>query len=207
MSAAPTVLELFVHTGVPALAFAIAMVATPGPANMACMASGAAVGYWRTVPFMLGLMAGFQVLALLTAAGLGELLQRAPTLMLGMKLASVLYILWLAYRIATAPVGLGRPDARPIGFWPGTILHPLNPKAWAMLLSAYGYFVEPTAPYWPQAATVMVAFLVVGFPLHSAWTMAGQGVRTLMHRPDRLRTLNVTMAVVMVAVVGAALVL
>lgn len=207
MTAAPTVLDLLLHTGVPALVFAFAMVSTPGPANMTCMASGAAVGYGRTVPFILGLMAGFQALALVIAAGLGEVLRQAPALMLGMKLASAGYILWLAYRIATAPVEGDRPPARPVGFWQGVVLHPLNPKAWAMLLSAYGHFIEPAAPYGPQAAMVMLAFLVVGLPLQSAWTVAGQGMRTLVHRPDRMRTLNVTMAVVMVAVVGAALVL
>lgn len=207
MSLSPLSLDLVLTTGLPALAFAAVMVGSPGPANMAFLASGAAVGYRRTVPFIIGAISGFMVLIVALAAGLGEALERLPALALAMKIASSVYILYLAYKIATAPVtdvGTAKPA---VGFWPGTVVHPLNPKAWAMQLTALSQFIDPASPYWPQALFVMLAFLVVAFPLNSAWALAGRGVRSLIHRPDRLRALNITLAVLTVLVVGVALVL
>ena len=59
-------------------AFIIAMVATPGPANMLLMTAGAQQGYLQTLPFIGGLLVGKLMLNIALAFGLMQLLESAP---------------------------------------------------------------------------------------------------------------------------------
>lgn len=74
------------------LSFAVAMIATSGPANMLLFPSGLNVGFRRIIPF-LGGPCGFRVVSLAAAAGQGGLLLAVPEVATGLRAASVAYIL------------------------------------------------------------------------------------------------------------------
>jgi len=82
---------------------------TPGPNNMLLTASGANFGFWRTVPLMIGIMIGMQVMLLMVAFGVGGLILLYPALHLILKIAGSLYLLWLAWKKA----GSGRQRRTP----------------------------------------------------------------------------------------------
>ena len=60
---------------------------TPEPNNIMVTASGVNFGFMRTVPHMAGITAGFVVLVVAAAAGLGAIFAAAPGLQTALKIA------------------------------------------------------------------------------------------------------------------------
>ena len=180
------------------LGFAFVATVTPGPNNLMLMASGANFGFRRTLPHMLGIVGGVSVMALLVGAGLMALFDAVPALNLVLKVVSVGYLLWLAFKIATAaPVEERDSDSRPMTFLQAATFQWVNPKAWAMCLSAITLYAPDRSLL--SVAIVAGAFAVVCFPAISVWAWLGTVVRRWLSNPARLRAFNVTMAALLVA--------
>ena len=111
--------------------FAASQIGTPGPANMALLATGARFGFRAALPFVAGVALGKQLVIWPAGYGLMELSARAPWVFEMLKYASAAYIIWLAWRVANMRLAEGG-TARAPGFLAGLVVHPLNPKAWAM---------------------------------------------------------------------------
>lgn len=184
--------------------FAISMVGSPGPVNMLLMASGANFGYRRSFPFLIGSISGFLLVCMATALGLGTLFTTSPVLQLVFLGASLLYILYLAYRVAMANPTLSESTEQP-GYLAGLILHPLNPKAWVTIVAAYSQFVSPETDYATQVAIIILIFLIVSLPFNSLWCYGGNLLRRLVTSPQLMRAINVTLAFLMLLAVGLAL--
>ena len=117
--------------------FAFVTSITPGPNNLMLMASGANFGVRRTVPHMLGVALGFVFMAVLVGAGLAQAFMAVPQLYTALKVASVAYLLYLAWKIAMAPPpGETARPGRPMTFLAAAAFQWINPKAWAMALTA-----------------------------------------------------------------------
>ncbi len=156
--------------------FSVSQIATPGPANMAMMATGARYGFRAALPFVGGVVLGKQMIIWPIGFGLMGLADTAPFLFTLLKYASAAYIIWLAWKVANLRLAVGQgPDTAP-GFVAGLIVHPLNPKAWAMTVSSFTAFVAPgTSPF---NATVTIAAVSLGcqIVLHPMWTLAGDRI-------------------------------
>ena len=75
---------------------------TPGPNNLLLTTSGANFGFMRSLWLMVGIMLGMQSILLLVAFGVGSLILIYPSLHLILKILGSLYLLWLAWKVATA---------------------------------------------------------------------------------------------------------
>lgn len=116
---------------------------TPGPNNMLLTASGANFGFLRSLWLLIGIMIGMQVMLLIVASGVGGLILLYPALHLFLKIAGSAYLLWLAWKIATAKyekLEMGDVPMRPMPLWQGGLLQLINPKAWLMALGAVASF-------------------------------------------------------------------
>ena len=82
--------------------FALAMAFTPGPNNIMLAASGVNFGFMRSVPHLAGVIVGFALLVVACGVGLGLIFNAAPALQLALKIAGAVYMLWLAFKVATA---------------------------------------------------------------------------------------------------------
>jgi threonine/homoserine/homoserine lactone efflux protein len=82
--------------------FALVSSITPGPNNLMLMASGANFGFRRTIPHMLGVALGFTLMVLLIGVGLVQVFDTFPVAYQGLKVISVVYLLYLAWKIGTA---------------------------------------------------------------------------------------------------------
>lgn len=114
------------------LSFAFVTSVTPGPNNLMLMASGTNFGFGRTAPHMIGVALGFAVMILLVCLGIGAVFAALPGAMLVLKIASCAYLLYLAWRIATAPppsIDDGAPTGRPLNFLQAAAFQWVNPKA------------------------------------------------------------------------------
>ena len=166
--------------------FAFATVFTPGPNNLMLMSSGANFGLRRSLPHMTGVAYGFPAMILLVGLGVMQLFDAWPPSYLILRVASVVYILWLAWKIANAAPPIDAPsDARPLSFLQAAAFQWVNPKAWSMALGAITLY----ATSHDLAAIIWVAatYAVIGTTSALTWTVLGTGVRRLLARPERLR--------------------
>lgn len=180
------------------MAFAFVSSITPGPNNLMLMASGANFGFRRTLPHMLGVAIGFTVMVVLVGVGLVQVFDAWPVTHTILKVVSVLYMLWLAWKIAhAAPARAGETAGRPFTFLQAALFQWVNPKAWAMGLTAVGVY----APSQTLIAVLLVAgvFGLINLPSIACWTALGQKIRGLLGDPVRLRVFNTVMALLLVA--------
>jgi len=158
------------------LIFATSQVGTPGPANMALLATGAAHGFRRALPFMFGVVFGKQLIIWPIGFGLMELAHSVPGLFTVLKYASAAYIIWLAWKVANLRLSTGAPQGTPPGFAAGLLVHPLNPKAWAMITAGFTAFTAPGTPALQATALIAGCLLVCQLILHPIWTFAGHKI-------------------------------
>ena len=156
--------------------FAASQVGTPGPANMALMATGARFGFRAALPFVVGVALGKQFVIWPVGFGLMELADRAPWVFQALKFISAAYIIWLAWKVANLRFGAQREESAAPGFWAGLIVHPLNPKAWAMIVGGFTAFVAPGTPALVATATIAAVLLTCQIILHPMWTLAGDAI-------------------------------
>ncbi|WP_299410871.1 LysE family translocator [uncultured Roseobacter sp.] len=156
--------------------FAASQVGTPGPANMALMATGARYGFRAALPFVAGVALGKQLVIWPVGFGLMELADRAPWVFEALKYASAAYIIWLAWKVANLRLTATQDAQSAPGFAAGLIVHPLNPKAWAMIVGGFTAFVAPGTPAITATATIAAVLLGCQILLHPLWTLAGEAI-------------------------------
>ncbi|QFU08499.1 Cysteine/O-acetylserine efflux protein [Rhodobacteraceae bacterium THAF1] len=187
------------------LIFAASQVGTPGPANMALLATGAAHGLRRALPFVAGVVLGKQLIIWPIGFGLMSLAQSVPLLFTVLKFASAAYICWLAWRVARMRLQPGQGGDVP-GIIAGLIVHPLNPKAWAMIATGFTAFTDPGTPALQATATIAACLFAMQCMLHPIWAGAGQAVAATVAGTRYERVLMVTLALLTVASVAWVLV-
>jgi threonine/homoserine/homoserine lactone efflux protein len=180
------------------LTFALVSSITPGPNNVMLMASGANFGFRPTLPHLAGVSVGFAAMVILVGLGLAGIFAAAPWLYEVLRWAGAAYLLFFAYKIATAK-GLGSSEAvgRPVTFWQAVAFQWVNPKAWSMILSVITIFAPPDPTFWHIGLLTLLMF-VVGLPCSVVWMTFGVGLKSFLSRPIALRTFNVTMAILLV---------
>lgn len=182
--------------------FALVASITPGPNNLMLLASGVNFGFRRSIPHMLGVTLGFLAMLLVVGLGLAEFFARAPTFYRVVRWAGALYLIYLAIRIATsgpAKVETEGPNkSRPFGFFAAFMFQWVNPKAWAMAITAFSTYVPAaTAPAWILA--VCLLFPLINLPCISTWVLFGTILKRWLHEPRSARVFNVVMALLLIA--------
>lgn len=127
----------------PLASFSLVGSITPGPNNLMLAASGANFGWRRTGPHLFGVILGFLLMLAIVAVGLGAVIREVPMLHDGLRIAGGLYLLYLAWRVATAAPTAASGRGTPLGFVEAALFQWLNPKAWAMALTIPASFMAP----------------------------------------------------------------
>ena len=179
-------------------AFAFVSSITPGPNNLMLLASGANFGFRRTIPHMLGIGIGHMVMVLLLGVGLIQVFDTWPVTHDILKAVSIAYLLYLAWKIATAaPIQRGEGRGQPFTFLQAALFQWVNPKAWTMALTAITAYA-PDRSLWAVALVALV-FAAVNLPSVSTWTVMGQQMARILKSPRHLAAFNWTMAALLVA--------
>jgi threonine/homoserine/homoserine lactone efflux protein len=188
--------ELFVSFVI----FGIIAAVTPGPNNVMLTTTGLNFGVRRGMPHLLGICIGFPVMLALIGLGFGALFQLYPLLHEVIKVVGIVYLLYLAWKIASAK---GGPDdkspTRPINFWQSAAFQWINPKAWVMGSSALAAYTSLDDNFFLQVAIICVSFAVITFPCAGAWLVFGAGLQRFLRDPVHRRTFNIVMALLLIA--------
>jgi threonine/homoserine/homoserine lactone efflux protein len=181
-------------------AFAFVSSITPGPNNLMLLASGVNFGFSRSLPHMFGVGFGFIFMIVAVGLGVGQVFVAVPQLYLVLKVVSVAYMLWLAWKIArSGPVAKsGEAGAQPMTFSAAALFQWVNPKAWAMALTGVTAYTMP-ANFLFSLLVMALIFGLVNIPCIACWTGFGVALRTMLQDPARVQVFNVAMALLLVA--------
>jgi threonine/homoserine/homoserine lactone efflux protein len=182
---------------------AAAVMGSPGPSTLAVMASATAFGMRQSLGFVSGAIAGTAAVLSAVATGVVALLTSVPGLGSGLTIASSIYILYLAWRIAIAPPISKRADgALAPSFAFGFLLAIANPKAWFAIAAVFtgATLVESSRELDALLKAAVLAGMIVF--IHLAWLIAGSSLAGFLRDPLRARIANVLFGLVLAATIA-----
>jgi threonine/homoserine/homoserine lactone efflux protein len=199
------------HAGIwrPVLTLILASViimGSPGPSTMSATAVGAAYGFRRSLLYACGLILGTTAVLFAVAVGVVTLLLSIPHGAPVLVAVSAAYILYLAFRIATAPpLARQRDEAAAPAFAGGFLLAVANPKAY-LAIGAVFAGISITGESGALDAVVKIALLgVMIVIIHMCWLLAGASLSRVLQDATSARIVNVALAVGLVVTTAIAL--
>jgi threonine/homoserine/homoserine lactone efflux protein len=182
-----------------------AIMGSPGPATISLAAAGSAYGVRRSLAYVAGIVVGTTLVLLAVAAGITTTLLAIPALRVFLISISGVYILWLAYRVATAPP-LGAetsPRATP-ALGAGVVLGFANPKAWVAIAAVFASsrLADDAATDAVAKSLVLAGMIVV---IMAAWLIAGASLAPILRDRRRARVVNVVLAAALLGATVAAI--
>jgi threonine/homoserine/homoserine lactone efflux protein len=177
--------------------FAFVSSVTPGPNNLMLMASGANFGVWRSLPHFLGVVFGFMLMIILVGTGLAQMFEAYPVSYQVLRICSIVYLSYLAWKIASAKRQSIKSLAKPLTSFQAALFQWVNPKAWAMALTA----VTVYAPSQSLAAIGLIALIcgAINMPSVFIWVLLGSKLQRLLSSEVRLKTFNYSMVLLLLA--------
>ena len=192
------------------LSFALVGAITPGPVNVLALRHGQQQRLGQALVYVLGASLSYALIVWCMGQSLRELIHQWPMLVRLAQWLCAAYLLWLAWRLATAPVHTGPADlatqSQPTGgagarawrlFAQGAAVQTLNPKAWLFALSVAGVFAWPSGPFslYTVCSLCLLACLVgVGF-----WALLGKALQRWLNSTARQQGFHRLLALILVA--------
>jgi len=178
----------------------LVLAGSPGPNTMSLAAAGAAFGARRSVPFMSGLAIGMLGVMALVASGVVALLLAVPGIAPVATVAALLYFVYLAWKIATAPpLTDGATDRRVPSVSDGLLQSFVNPKGYAAMLALFASHTLIADKLLADAALkIAVAFAIIVL-VNAVWLYVGAGLARFFRSPRANRIINISFAVLLLA--------
>jgi threonine/homoserine/homoserine lactone efflux protein len=179
---------------------------TPGPNTALSATIAANHGLRRALPFVCAVPAGWGVLLILNAAGLGVMVLGFPALRWGLLATGVLYLLWLAYKLASTQRLSEAAQGPVVGFKQGVILQFINIKAWFLALSVVSGWVIGHDDTLARLLETLPIFMFFGLTSNLTYAWIGASLRHWLRGPNdtaqRLQWFNRCMALALLGTVA-----
>ncbi|WP_285162873.1 LysE family translocator [Shewanella goraebulensis] len=174
------------------------LLGSPGPVPIALAATGATFGIKQGTPFLMGILLGLLVAIIGTTLGLSTLLSVYPNVKVICQTIGGLYICFIAYKIATAPLVIDKEIHHAPSFQDGFILNLINPKAYAAFLAIFSQFLLPFELSWISYISTGLICMLIAMVVDSLWLMFGRLIKPLFTHPRQARIIRVSFALLMV---------
>ncbi|MGX5840229.1 LysE family translocator [Mesorhizobium sp. ArgA1] len=178
---------------------ATVVMGSPGPATISVTAIGAAFGLRNSLGYASGIILGTVAVLLVVATGITAILTSMPGVAPMLAVASAAYILYLAFRIATAPPLAARDSGAVLPtFLGGFLLAVANPKAYvaiAAVLAGSATAAGADALGVPARLAVLTLMIVA---IHVLWLLVGAAFARYLRQPLASRIINLVFAVTLV---------
>ncbi|MCR4377285.1 MAG: LysE family translocator [Rhodospirillales bacterium] len=182
----------------------LVFVLSPGPANLAVLATSASHGFRSGFLLAVGEVIGAVLYLLIALFSLGALASVLAPMMVYVKLAGAMYLVYLGYKQFTSKdmaLDESQPARSPLKqMMVGFLINGTNPKLVVFYLSFLPLFVDLTTLtplVGGQIVLTVAATLLAGISLVC---ILGQQLRRLMKRPGNARWVNRTTGVIMMGV-------
>ncbi|MCA1956178.1 LysE family translocator [Zymomonas sp.] len=166
---------------------------TLGPNNALLSASCFHYGFKKSLPFLAGLCCGFFFLALLVGSGFNAVFQHFPQCYKIMQILCVLYLLYLAWKIATSKGRETPTRQKAFGFFQSFALQFINPKLWLAATGMASTYLPTGYAFADLLKATLIGILIL-LPCSLLWMLCGSILHQWMKRPLLLRLFNLTMA-------------
>lgn len=162
--------------------------ASPGPVMLACMIDAGRYGFAKSIYTMLGASTGNLVLMMMSALGLGLLVEQAEWIFHTIKWIGAAYLIYLGIQLALAPplnVDLDRGQIRSSHlFGKAFIVAVTNPKGLIYFGALFPQFIDIHRSMPPQFALLTVIFLAMDFVWMSMYALGGRGIMHWLKSPE-----------------------
>lgn len=181
------------------LAFAAAstiLVVIPGPTVLLVVAYALGAGRRTALWTVIGVFFGDLVAITASVLGLGVILAASATLFTVLKFAGGAYLIYLGFRLFTAPVQPGRIEAKAAASsGPKMALHAFavtatNPKGMVFFVAFLPQFLDAAHPAGPQLAIMVATFTIIAAINALAFAMAAGTLRTRITQPRVMKWMN-----------------
>lgn len=185
------------------ITFAFVGAVTPGPVNLVATSTGARSGWNAALPHVLGASLGYTLVVICAGAGMSLASQLLPSLADAMRYAGGLFLLYMAFKIATAPVNNSDLEEKSpaAGLVSGALIQILNPKAWIVSLSGVSLYVTSQAQLGYYLSLFVAVSFICCFAGVSCWALAGHLIGQRLSRPGLQRQFNRLMALLLATAV------
>ncbi|WP_193186791.1 LysE family translocator [Nisaea sediminum] len=185
---------------------AFPLMGSPGPATLSLAGLGTAYGFRRGLAYLGGIVIGTTGVLLMIASGVTALILTEPALVTALTVAAAAYILYLAWKIASAPVGVRAADAgKAPGFVPAFALAIANPKAFAAIGAVFASQTVFPGDALTDALAKIAALVLVILVVNTSWLAFGSLFARLLSDPRLGRAANIAFAAMLLLSVALAL--
>lgn len=178
------------------LTYAIITAVTPGPNNLLSLSQGSQKGFYRALPFNLGIWLGFSVIMILCTVFCDTLTAYIPQIKLPMLILGAAYMLYLAWKTLRSSGEITEQTAKG-GFGTGLLLQFINPKIYLYcLVSMEAYILPHYQGNWLALLGFALLLAFIGFAFTLAWSAFGSVFKWLFAR--HAKAVNVLMALLLI---------
>ena len=177
------------------LPVAVALILTPGPDMLFCLAQGMKGGPRAAAAASAGVSLGVMVHVSLAGLGLGALVAAFPSVFGAIRWIGAGYLLWLAWKTFRTPLPVSDlPPARSArAFRGGLIVNLSNPKVILFMLALLPQFVDPARPVLPQFLACGAVIAAGAFAVNAGLGIFSGGLgRRLLRNPGAERWMRYT---------------
>ncbi|AZV19909.1 LysE family translocator [Mesorhizobium sp. M7A.F.Ce.TU.012.03.2.1] len=178
---------------------ALVIMGSPGPATISVTAVGTAFGLRHSLGYAWGIILGTIAVLLVVATGVVAVLTATPKLAPLLAFASAAYILYLAFKIATAPPMAARGAEASCPTWlAGFLLAVANPKAYVAIAAVFAGASpkQGNTELGPWLKLMALALMIVA--IHALWLVLGVAFARFLRRPAASRIVNLVFAATLV---------
>lgn len=165
----------------PIALFLFVAAATPGPNNLVVMRTAAHDGWAGTLPAVAGIVVGGLALLAVVTAGAGSAFSTWPWLRTAIEIGGAFYLVWLGGRLFAAAGHEDKGMRLPAGLRGLFGFQFLNPKGWAMVLTAVAaYPASAASNTFFRLAPLFVLIPTLGLLM---WAVLGSTLAPTLARP------------------------
>lgn len=177
---------------------------TPGP-NMIYLAilsatEGRNAGFAATAGIALGLI----IVGIGAALGLAAVISNSAFLYQGLRIAGVVYLLWLAYLgwVAGGEISAGRAEHEAVTryFTRGLVTNLLNPKAGVFYVMVLPSFIDVSRPATAQLLSLSFIFVLIATLIHCAIVVLAGTAQNFLEDRHRNKVVRRMLAVLLALV-------
>ena len=178
------------------------LLGSPGPTTLALAGCGATFGINHSLRFLAGILSGLVLVIIVTSVGVIALLIHYPIVKWLLQLLSAAYVIWIAIKIAKAPLGnWALATVNTPSFSDGFLLNSLNPKAYAAFIALFSQFLLPfDNAFLSHVATGLVC-LKVAILVDVLWLLFGALLSEIFNHNKWARPIRIGFASLMVVTV------
>lgn len=177
--------------------------ASPGPVMLACMIDAGRYGFQKSLYTMAGATLGNLVLMLLSALGLGLLVEQAEWIFHSIKWIGAAYLVYLGLQLMrAAPItttAISTPAPHQQIFSRAFIIAVTNPKGLIYFGALFPQFINVQHSLAPQFLLLTVIFVAMDLVWMSAYALGGRSIMYWLKTPKNQRWFNWVLGGLLVA--------